>query len=147
MPRINRATTQARDGQILAGIQKDLRDVPSLRLAGQTYTIAELTRFFEGRIEATMRVAALRAQWIAASAEYEALDVQASKMARSLRDYLVNEHGESASLLADFGFVPPRKAPPRTPEENVSRAAKAAATRAARHTMGKKQKAAIKGTV
>jgi hypothetical protein len=147
MPRMNRTTTRAHDGQIIAGIRAHLGDVPTLRLAGQTYTLAELTKFFENRIEATLAVAALRTQWIAASAKYEALDGQASKIARSLRDYLVNEHGEGASLLADFGFVPPRKAPPRTPEENVSRAAKAAATRAARRTMGKKQKAAIKGAV
>ena len=48
--------------------------------------------------------------------------------------------------LADFGLTP-RKARVVTPEEQVIAAAKAKATRAARHTMGKKQKAAIKGTV
>jgi hypothetical protein len=42
----------------------------------------------------------------------------------------------------------PRKAPAaRTPEEKIAAAAKAKATRAARHTMGSKQKAKVKGTV
>jgi hypothetical protein len=35
----------------------------------------------------------------------------------------------------------------RTPEEKIASAAKAKATRAARHTLGKLQKAEIKGTV
>jgi hypothetical protein len=48
--------------------------------------------------------------------------------------------------LADFGLVP-RKVTPLTPEQMVERTEKLKATRAARHTMGSKQKAAIKGTV
>jgi hypothetical protein len=48
--------------------------------------------------------------------------------------------------LADFGLTA-RAVPVRTPEQRTAAAAKAKATRAARHTMGSKQKAAIKGAV
>ena len=48
--------------------------------------------------------------------------------------------------LADFGLTA-RAKHVATPEEKIASAAKAKATRAARHTMGSKQKAAIKGTV
>jgi hypothetical protein len=48
--------------------------------------------------------------------------------------------------LSDFGLTG-RKTPVVSPETRVAAANKAKATREARHTMGKKQKAAIKGTV
>jgi hypothetical protein len=48
--------------------------------------------------------------------------------------------------LADFGLTM-RSKPVMTPEERLAATAKAKATRAARHTMGSKQKAEIKGTV
>jgi hypothetical protein len=46
-----------------------------------------------------------------------------------------------------FGKKPAKTRTPRTTEQQAAANAKAAATRAARHTMGKKQKLAIKGTV
>jgi hypothetical protein len=49
-------------------------------------------------------------------------------------------------MLAKFGLTP-RQRPVTTPEVKVAAAVKAAATRAARHTMGPKEKAKIKGTV
>jgi hypothetical protein len=49
-------------------------------------------------------------------------------------------------VLADFGFAPP-KAATRTPEEKAAAAAKAKATREARHTLGKSQKKTVKGNV
>ena len=38
----NRSLTQAHDGQGIVGIKKDLQNVPSLPLAGSTYTMAAL---------------------------------------------------------------------------------------------------------
>jgi hypothetical protein len=47
--------------------------------------------------------------------------------------------------LANMGITPDQPRAPLTAEQKVLAAAKARATRAARHTMGAKQKAAIKG--
>ena len=49
-------------------------------------------------------------------------------------------------MLADFGINPKARAP-LTVEAKAAAAAKRAATRAARHTMGSQQKKAIKGDV
>jgi hypothetical protein len=49
--------------------------------------------------------------------------------------------------LADFGMQPPKARKPLTSEQLAARAAKSAATRQARGTAGKKQKAAVKGNV
>ena len=39
MSQKNRAITQAHDGQVMVGIQKDLQNVSSLPLAGTTFTM------------------------------------------------------------------------------------------------------------
>ena len=49
--------------------------------------------------------------------------------------------------LETVGVTPNKTPAPLTPEQEVAKVAKAKATRAARHTMGKNQKAAIKGQV
>src|SRR5581483_10415404 len=75
-----------------------------------------------------------------------ALNTNVTQVVRALRQYVINANGPDSPVLADFGFAPPKQAG-LTPEQLVARGQKAAATRKARHTMGKKQKASIKGTV
>jgi hypothetical protein len=142
----NRITTQAHDGQVLVGIKKDLQNVASIPIGGSTYTMVALEQLVQSRIDAVNRVLTAKAQWTEATAAFKALDPQVSKVVRGLRDYVINAFGETSPVLADFGFEPPKKGT-LTPEENVARAEKAAATRKARGTLGKKQKAKIKGTV
>ncbi|HEY8089983.1 MAG TPA: hypothetical protein VIF09_19110, partial [Polyangiaceae bacterium] len=48
--------------------------------------------------------------------------------------------------LADFGLKAPKPRTPLTNAQKAAAAAKAKATRALRHTMGSKQKAALTGT-
>ena len=55
--------------------------------------------------------------------------------------------GASPDTLADFGLKPKKVPAPLTTEQKAAAAAKRAATRAARHTMGAKQKKSVKGTV
>ena len=60
--------------------------------------------------------------------------------------YLKAAYGSSPDVLADFGIS--RKArTPLTVDAKAAAAAKRAATRAARHTMGTTQKKAVKGDV
>ncbi|MDP9001721.1 MAG: hypothetical protein M3O46_16600 [Myxococcota bacterium] len=54
--------------------------------------------------------------------------------------------GNAPDVLADFG-VHPKARTPLTVEAKAAAAAKRAATRAARHTMGAKQKKGVKGAV
>jgi hypothetical protein len=142
----NRSITQARDGQVIAGINKDLQNVSSLPLASSTYTMAALVQLVQSRIDAANTVANARAQWVDASATYETLNTKVTQVVRDLRQYVISVHGQDSPVLADLGFTPPKRTA-LTPEELVARARKAAATRKARGTMGKKQKAKVKGTV
>jgi hypothetical protein len=56
-----------------------------------------------------------------------------------------NQFGNQADVLADFGLALP-KARATKLETKVQAVVKGKATRQARHTMGKKQKASVKGT-
>ena len=62
-----------------------------------------------------------------------------------LKDGLVSSLGRGNPQLAQFGMAA-SKAKPLTPTQKVVRAVKAKNTRAMRHTMGKRQKAAVQYT-
>ncbi|MGO9714462.1 MAG: hypothetical protein ACLQBL_36785 [Polyangiaceae bacterium] len=65
---------------------------------------------------------------------------------RALKPWVINMYGADSQQAHDFGFPPP-KAPVRSAEEKADAAALALATRAARHTMGAKQRKKVKGTI
>ena len=142
----NRPNTQAHDGQVIVGIKNNLQNVSSLPLASSTYTMAALEQLLQSRIDAANTVVNARAHWVDASATYETLNTNVTKVVRALRQYVINVYGPDSPVLADFGFTVAKRTP-LTPEQLVVKAEKAAATRKARGTMGKKQKAKIKGTV
>ena len=62
-----------------------------------------------------------------------------------MKQGLIVAFGRHIDTLADFGLTGPARHV-RTPEEKLAVIAKSSATRAARHTMGSKQKEAITGT-
>jgi hypothetical protein len=143
----NRTNTQAHDGQIIAGITKNLQNATTpLSLAGQSFTPASLIAFFQSRIDAANQVAAAKAQWVDLGKKYATLNITADLVARGLKQYVMNANGATSPVLADFGFTPSKRTP-LSVEQQTQAIAKRKATRKARNTLGKKQKAAIKGTV
>jgi hypothetical protein len=146
MSKTAKLTTQARDAQIIAGIQKHLQTVPTLPLAGSTYTPADLVTLLQSRTTQAEAVAAADATWHAAVTAQRALNTKLTPIIRGLQQYVFNAFGSANPIVADFGFkAPTRKTP--TPETKVAAALKAEATRKARNTMGKVAKQKVKGTV
>jgi hypothetical protein len=146
MATVNRPTTQARDAQIILGLQKDLQHVSGLPLAGTTYTPDDLVKLVQSRIDMSNVIAASRATWLSQVASSQALSAKLTPILRGLRQYVINAYGETSPVLADFGFTAPKKRV-LTPGQKATAAARAKATREARHTMGKVQKKSVKGTV
>jgi hypothetical protein len=72
---------------------------------------------------------------------------EGTDLARHRADFRLVAFAGSIDTLADFALKARKPRTPLTPEQKAAAVAKAEATRAARHTMGPKQKAAIKGTV
>jgi hypothetical protein len=136
---------QAADQSLVDGFTKHASTIPSLLIAGVQVPTTTIISTLQARIAA-------RAATAPAKATYQAL-VQADQNERASSQALVSGAKQAIGLmyagqittLADFGLKP-RKAPaPRTPEQKAASAAKAKATRAARHTMGPVQKAQITG--
>ena len=134
-----------RDAKVADGIQKHLQGVSSLPLAGSTYGPADLVKLIESRASQVAAVDAANATWHAAVGAEKELNTKLSAVIAGLRQYVLNAFGPTSPVLADFGFTATVRKP-LTPEQNVARAAKAKATREARHTMGKVQKKKVTGT-
>ena len=66
----NRATTLAHDGQVIAGINKDLQNVAQLPLDGATYTPTSLVAQIQSRIDAANEAEVAHAKFIDATKAY-----------------------------------------------------------------------------
>jgi hypothetical protein len=140
----NRATRQAKDGQVILGINKDLQTLSQIPLAGQMFTPMSLVALIQSRIDAANKVATAKAAWQDAVKAYRAINTNVTAVVHGLYSYVLNAFGATSPQLADFGFTPPKRAT-QTPEEKAAAVAKRAATRKARGTKGPKAKKAITG--
>jgi hypothetical protein len=142
----NSTTTQARDAQVIVGIQKHLLNTPSLPLAGTAITPADLVKLVQSRIDAAGTTAAASANWHSSVVAEKAVSAKLTPILRGLRQFVLNTFGETSPVLADFGFNAPKRAT-LTSDEKAAAAAKALATRKARGTLGKNQRKEIKAPV
>lgn len=140
----NRTAINGEDQQVIAGIKQDLQSLSSFPLGGTTFTPTSLVAFIQSRIDAANAVAVAKANWLNAVKTYDAINAQATVVVRELKAMVIATYGSGSQKLADFGFNAVVRTP-LTPAQKVERAAKAAATRKARGTMGAKQKKAITG--
>jgi len=118
-----------------------------LLVGGATFTVTSLTALLQSFVDTREAVEASKA---ATKAKVQAEQVQApSQLAviRAFETVVRGTFGNSADVLADFGLAPPKVPVTRTAEQKAVSAAKSAATRAARGTMGKNQKKAVKGSI
>jgi hypothetical protein len=115
-----------------------------LPIEGKTLTPAEAIAIVQARIDASHLSLTTKASAKAAVLAERTERAATKKFVSALRQ-VIRSMFPSADDLADFGLTlpKPRKA---NPQKKVTAAAKAKATRTLRHTMGKKQKAAIKAT-
>jgi hypothetical protein len=77
--------------------------------------------------------------------EREDIAVAAAKLLAGARTLLKGMLGKQNPALTAFGIAPDKTPTPLTVEQEVAKVAKGKATRVARHTMGKKQKAKLHG--
>jgi hypothetical protein len=133
--------------QLVAGIKEHFSTVSSLTFGNGSFTPAQVEASLQTLID--LRTAVEQAQSVA-----KAKIVAEAAQAPSLRSqmaafvtYVKATFGASPDALADFGLKPRKTRTPLTIDQLATAAAKRAATRAARHTMGPKQKKAVKGTI
>src|SRR5258708_31104723 len=146
MTTINRGNQQTAEEKMIGGLQKHEPTLPSIVLAGATYKTADVITVVQGLVNSAQKVTTLRAAWPASIVSHRDARAKQKALMSGLRAAIRAAFGGSLDVLADFGPTPRKTPPVSTPEEKAQAVATAKATRAARHTMGKKQKAAIKGT-
>jgi hypothetical protein len=141
---VGKGEVAGRAKQLIAGAEKLLTGTTAL--VGTTFTPAEVTSKLQAIVDLRADVenaqATVRAKLAAEAAEMPALRVFMSAFVSHVKA----AHGTSPEALAAFGIHPKARAP-LTVEAQAAAIAKRAATRAARHTMGPKQKKGIKGDV
>ncbi len=133
--------------QMGAGIRKHFSNVSSLTFGNSPFTPAQIEASLQTLIDLRTAVEDARA---AIQAKVAADNAQAaplrSQMA-ALVAFVKVTFGNTPDVLADFGLKPNKARTPLTLDQKAAASAKRAATRAARHTMGSKQKKEVKGTI
>jgi hypothetical protein len=126
--------------QLIAGTKKHFSTATSLAFGGSTFTPAQIEASLQTlsdlRTAVTTAKATTQAKVAAELAQAPALRGQMAAYVT----YVKATFGNTPDVLADFGLKPKKASTPLTVDEKAEAAAKRAATRAARHTMGPVQK-------
>jgi hypothetical protein len=141
----NQTTTLELDRRLIVGILGDLQATPDLRLGGESFTTEALAALVQSRIDAAREVLGARARLHGAVRSYAAIDARLRPVVADLRALVFALFGPKSVEVARFGFTPPKARQKLTPAQNAARAAKCRATRLARGTLGKRQRAALNG--
>ncbi len=140
----NVMATRIRD--LIAGTQKHPPSGP-LTIDGQEYTAATLTQVLQSLGDALSAVDSANAAWKDALQNLATTNAKVEPIVSAYRTWIVATFGSAPATLADFGVTPRKVRTPATTAQTAEAIAKRNATRAARHTMGSKQKEAVKGTI
>jgi hypothetical protein len=144
----NKTTALARNQKISEGVDKYFSKVKSLTVGGDEYTPKSLMAVLTAENDASSAVDSTRAQLEDQVVTHRTAKVKAAALRSALKVYILGTYGKKAvQMLGDFGMSAPKGTGKRTVDEKVKAVAQNLATRAARHTMGKKQKEAIVGVV
>ena len=145
-PKPNRTIETTSEQTLSDGVAKHATAIPAIAIAGKSMTTQEIVATLQSRIDSAKAVVSTRATWQATVQSDRALRDKTKTFVSGLKQAVLVAFAGQVGALADFGLTP-RKTRVSTPDQKLAAAAKAKATRAARHTMGSKQKAAVKGAV
>jgi hypothetical protein len=130
---------------MIDGLVKHSQTLPSLTIAGTSHPTAAIIAVLQARIDAAKATVPSRAIWQTTVQADRDERAKTKAFVSGIRQAVQVAFAGSIDTLADFGLKPRKTRTPRTPEEKAAAVAKAKATRAARHTMGSKQKAKVTG--
>ncbi len=138
---------QASYQALVSGLLSTYQPDDTFSINGETLTRDEVTARLNAYIAMAEATKASRQQWLSAvEAEHAGL-VAVTPLRQSLHAIVqARLGGKDATGLTAFGFNP-AKSTKRTVTSKATAVAKTAATREARHTMGKVQKKDVKGDV
>ena len=140
----NRIVKQSADQKMVDGFTRHEAEIGSVLIDGKKVTPADVIRVAQSRIAASKAAEAAKATWQTAVKADKDQRASTRVFMTQVRQAVLVMFASSIDTLAEFGLVP-RKPRAVKPPVKVAAAAKAKATRQARGTKGKRQKAQIKG--
>jgi hypothetical protein len=143
-PKNNRADQTVADQNLIDGLTKHASTITSIMIGGASLTTKNIIAKLQTRIDDATTVVTTRATWQAAVKAEKDGRVGTRTFVSGLKQALLVAFAGQVDALADFGLTP-RKPRVLTPQQKTAATAKAKATRAARHTMGKVQKSKVTG--
>lgn len=141
-----RATQMASDQALIDGLTKHEAAIGTIVVGTKPYTVAQAIAILQTCLTASKQVVINHSTLEASLVAEDNARTQNKPFVDGLTQTLQVMFAGQVDQLADFSLKG-KKAPVVTPATRVAAAQKAKATRAARHTMGKVQKAQIKGVV
>jgi len=117
-----------------------------IAINGEPHKLADVVAIYQTSLDTRAAVSTKRAETKAAMASRATAEAARRQADRALKPWVINQFGVESQEAIDFGFPPPKVAS-RSVESKTNAVALAQATRAARHTMGKRQKENVKGTL
>ena len=138
----NAQTLINRDNARIAGVQKHCMSQTSILVAGTALTPASVIQIYQSDLDARQAVAAAKSALKAALAKADAAEAACATFDSPFKRCIEGAYEGQPDTLADFGITVTARTP-LTAAEKAEAAEKAAATRAARHIMGKKQRSMI----
>ncbi len=145
-PNRNRNDQTTADQNLADGLDEIAATIPTIIVGGAPVATKDIVAALHARIAAARVATSTRATWQAAVRSERDEREKTKALVGVVKQTLLASFAGQVDALARFGLTP-RKPRVVSPDTQVAAAAKARATRAARHTMGKKQKAEIKGAV
>jgi hypothetical protein len=132
--------------QAIGGVQKHFGGTPTIVLDGKPMAPGALVATFQAAIKGIDDAVTAEQAFHDTVAAQNAAIAAARAGLRALKKLVESQLGSASAIFGDFGFpIPTRKTP--TEATKAAAVAKREATRAARGTRGKRQKAGIKGQV
>jgi hypothetical protein len=147
MPTSTKTTEASRAELLAAGTKKHFASTASLTFGSGTYTPAQVETSLSALVGLHQGVADARAALKSKIADEVTQGAPLRSQMAAFAAFVKTSFAGSPDVLADFGLKAKKARTPLTIPQKAASAAKAKATRAARHTMGTKQKMAVKGTV
>ena len=144
-PKTNRTDNLTAEQSLIDGFIKHGSRLANLTILGTTQPTKDIIGTLQSRIDSAKAVLTTRTTWQAEVQADRTLRDTTKTFVAVVKQALLAAFAGELDTLADFGLTERARHVP-TPAEKLAAAALAKATRAARHTMGPKKKATIKGT-
>ncbi len=140
MPKIGQITKRTQAASLITGIKKHLAHKKAHFFMGASFSTKDLIALFQSHLDALDKISGLRAALAGAVADERRLAKRTKAVAKGLKAFMAGTKGVSPVLFNDFGWRVPKRPGPKTVAGKLAGAEKTRATRAARGTMGKRQR-------